>query len=65
MIEVILREDIRTLGRAGEMVRGPCVNIPGVGIAPMVRVPRSAPGVIPRYFDVGPRGLHVPAQGCA
>ena len=51
--------------RAGETVRGAFMSFPGVGIAPIVRAPRSAPGVTTRRFDSGPLGLYVPAQGCA
>jgi hypothetical protein len=51
--------------RAGETVRGAFLYLPSVGVAPIVRAPRRAPGASPRHFDVGPLGLHVPAPGCA
>ncbi len=37
-----------------------CLAADAVGIVPIVRVPQNVPGVILRFLDVGPLGLHVP-----
>lgn len=37
-----------------------CLAADATGIVPIVRVPQNVPGVILRYLDVGPLGLHVP-----
>jgi hypothetical protein len=50
---------------AGERVGGAFVNFRSVGVAPIGRAPRRAPGAPPRHFDAGPLGLRVRAQGCA
>jgi hypothetical protein len=61
----VLTNTVTAKLRAGETARGAFVSVPGVGIAPIVRAPRRALGLSPRYFDVGPLGLRVPTQGCA
>jgi len=60
---VAVHAEHRPLGEHG--VHTTCLAVDSVGVAPIVRAPRSAPGVIPRYFDAGPLGLRVPTQGCA